>query len=268
MKNDILKLDEREIMSKNSIKVDVNELNLWYGDNHALHNITVPIYENKITALIGPSGCGKSTFLRCLNRMNDLINIVKIDGSVIIDKKNIYDKDVDEVSVRKRVGMVFQQPNPFPKSIYDNVSYAPLKHGLTKKGKDCDELVEKSLKDAGLWEEVKDKLNQPGTSLSGGQQQRLCIARTIAVKPEIILMDEPTSALDPISTEKIEALMLELKKKYTIITVTHNMQQAARVADYTAFFHLGKLIEYDETETIFVNPKEKKTEDYITGRFG
>lgn len=253
---------------KNTIKVDVKELNLWYGDNHALHNISVPLYENKITALIGPSGCGKSTFLRCLNRMNDLINIVKIDGSVVIDKKNIYDKDVDEVSVRKRIGMVFQQPNPFPKSIYDNVAYAPLKHGLTKKGRDCDDLVEKSLKDAGLWEEVKDKLNDPGTSLSGGQQQRLCIARTIAVKPEVILMDEPTSALDPISTEKIEALMLELKKKYTIITVTHNMQQAARVADYTAFFHLGKLIEYDETETIFVNPNNKKTEDYITGRFG
>lgn len=254
--------------NKNNIKVDVKELNLWYGDNHALHNITVPLYENKITALIGPSGCGKSTFLRCLNRMNDLISIVKIDGSVIIDKKNIYDKDVDEVSVRKKIGMVFQQPNPFPKSIYDNVAYAPLKHGLTKKGTQCDELVEKSLRDAGLWEEVKNKLQDPGTSLSGGQQQRLCIARTIAVKPEVILMDEPTSALDPISTEKIEALMLELKKKYTIITVTHNMQQAARVADYTAFFHLGKLIEYDETETIFVNPSNKKTEDYITGRFG
>ncbi len=253
---------------KNSIKVDVNELNLWYGEHHALHNITVPLYENKITALIGPSGCGKSTFLRCLNRMNDLISSVRIDGSVVIDNKNIYDKDVDEVSVRKRVGMVFQQPNPFPKSIYDNVAYAPLKHGQVKKGKDCNDLVEKSLIDAGLWEEVKDKLNEPGTSLSGGQQQRLCIARTIAVRPEVILMDEPTSALDPISTEKIEALMLELKKKYTIITVTHNMQQAARVADYTAFFHLGKLIEYDETEVIFVNPTNKKTEDYITGRFG
>jgi len=258
----------KEKENKNVVKVDVKELNLWYGENHALHNITVPLYENKITALIGPSGCGKSTFLRCLNRMNDLISIVKIDGSVVIDKKNIYDKDVDEVSVRKRIGMVFQQPNPFPKSIYDNVAYAPLKHSIVKKGKECDELVEKSLRDAGLWEEVKDKLTDPGTSLSGGQQQRLCIARTIAVKPEVILMDEPTSALDPISTEKIEALMLELKKKYTIITVTHNMQQAARVADYTAFFHLGKLIEYDETETIFVNPSNKKTEDYITGRFG
>ncbi len=253
---------------KNEIKVNVKALNLWYGDNHALHNIDVDIYKNKITALIGPSGCGKSTFLRCLNRMNDLISIVKSDGEVIIDKKNIYDKDVDEVSVRKKIGMVFQQPNPFPKSIYENVAYAPLKHGIVKRGKECDELVESSLKKSGLWEEVKDKLGEPGTSLSGGQQQRLCIARTIAVKPEVILMDEPTSALDPISTEKIEALMLELKQDYTIITVTHNMQQAARVADYTAFFHLGKLIEYDETETIFVNPNNKKTEDYITGRFG
>jgi len=252
----------------NKVKINVDELNLWYGDNHALHGISAELYENKITALIGPSGCGKSTFLRCLNRMNDLISSVKIDGSVVIDKKNIYDKDVDEVSVRKRIGMVFQQPNPFPKSIYDNVAYAPLKHGIVRKGQECDELVQTSLIKSGLWDEVKDKLNEPGTSLSGGQQQRLCIARTIAVKPEVILMDEPTSALDPISTEKIEALMLELKKDYTIITVTHNMQQAARVADYTAFFHLGKLIEYDETETIFVNPNNKKTEDYITGRFG
>ncbi len=255
-------------IKNNEVKINVNSLNLWYGENHALHNIDVDIYKNKITALIGPSGCGKSTFLRCLNRMNDLISIVKIDGEIIIDNKNIYDKDVDEVSVRKRIGMVFQQPNPFPKSIYDNVAYAPLKHGLVRKGRECDELVETSLKKSGLWDEVKDKLNEPGTSLSGGQQQRLCIARTIAVRPEVILMDEPTSALDPISTEKIEALMLELKKDYTIITVTHNMQQAARVADYTAFFHLGKLIEYDETETIFVNPSNKKTEDYITGRFG
>ncbi|WP_298753632.1 phosphate ABC transporter ATP-binding protein PstB [uncultured Arcobacter sp.] len=254
--------------TENKTKVKVEDLNLWYGDNHALHNISVDLFENKITALIGPSGCGKSTFLRCVNRMNDLINSVRIDGEIIIDNKNIYDKDVDEVSVRKRVGMVFQQPNPFPKTIYDNVAYAPLKHGITKKGKECNELVESSLIKAGLWDEVKDKLGQPGTSLSGGQQQRLCIARTIAIKPEVILMDEPTSALDPISTEKIEALMLELKNDYTIVTVTHNMQQAARVADYTAFFHLGKLIEYDKTDIIFVNPGNKKTEDYITGRFG
>ncbi|WP_419763692.1 MAG: phosphate ABC transporter ATP-binding protein PstB [Arcobacter sp.] len=254
--------------TENKTKVKVEDLNLWYGDNHALHNISVDLFENKITALIGPSGCGKSTFLRCVNRMNDLINSVRIDGEIIIDNKNIYDKDVDEVSVRKRVGMVFQQPNPFPKTIYDNVAYAPLKHGITKKGKECNELVESSLIKAGLWDEVKDKLGQPGTSLSGGQQQRLCIARTIAIKPEVILMDEPTSALDPISTEKIEALMLDLKNDYTIVTVTHNMQQAARVADYTAFFHLGKLIEYDKTDIIFVNPGNKKTEDYITGRFG
>ncbi len=249
-------------------KIQVRDLNLHYGDNHALHGINMDLYKNKITALIGPSGCGKSTFLRCLNRMNDLITSVSVDGKVIIDGKNIYDKDVDEVSVRKRVGMVFQQPNPFPKSIYDNVSYAPLKHGFVKKGKGCDELVEKSLIQAGLWQEVKDKLTTPGTSLSGGQQQRLCIARTIAVQPDVILMDEPTSALDPISTEKIEALMLDLKEKYAIIIVTHNMQQAGRVADYTAFFHMGDLIEYADTETIFINPGKQKTEDYITGRYG
>lgn len=255
-------------MSDNNTKINVKDLNLWYGDKHALHGLDIKLYENKITALIGPSGCGKSTFLRCLNRMNDLIDSTRIEGQVIIDGKNIYDRDVDEVSVRKRIGMVFQQPNPFPKSIYENVAYAPLKHGIVKKGSACDDLVEQSLISAGIWGEVKDILTQPGTGLSGGQQQRLCIARTIAVKPDVILMDEPTSALDPISTEKIEALMLELKKEYTIVTVTHNMQQAARIADMTAFFHLGDLIEYDETETIFVNPKEKKTEDYITGRFG
>ncbi len=253
---------------KLTTKISIKDLNLYYGDNHALHGITMDVYENRITALIGPSGCGKSTFLRCLNRMNDLINTVHIEGNIIIDKKNIYDRDVDEVAVRKRVGMVFQQPNPFPKSIYDNVSYAPLKHGIVKKGRACNELVQKSLIQAGLWNEVKDQLSAPGTSLSGGQQQRLCIARTIAVQPDVILMDEPTSALDPISTEKIEALMLELKKDYTIIIVTHNMQQAGRIADMTAFFHMGDLIEYNDTETIFINPTLKKTEDYITGRYG
>ncbi|RDX34309.1 phosphate ABC transporter ATP-binding protein [Arcobacter sp. HD9-500m-PIT-SAG03] len=249
-------------------KINVEDLNLWYGSKHALKSINIELNKNKITALIGPSGCGKSTFLRCINRMNDLIYSANVEGKINIDGKNIYDKDVDEVSVRKKIGMVFQQPNPFPKSIYENIAYAPLKHGLVKKGRECDKLVEKSLISAGLWEEVKNSLTQPGTSLSGGQQQRLCIARTIAVEPDVILMDEPTSALDPISTEKIEALMLELKKKYTIVIVTHNMQQAARVADYTAFFHLGDLIEYDATETIFLNPRKKKTEDYITGRFG
>jgi phosphate transport system ATP-binding protein len=268
MNNDTSKKSASPMSNKENIKVRINDLNLYYGDNHALHSINMDLYEHKITALIGPSGCGKSTFLRCLNRMNDLIRSVRIDGEIIIDEKNIYDKDVDEVAVRKRVGMVFQQPNPFPKSIYENVAYAPLKHGIVKKGHQCDDLVEKSLIQAGLWNEVKDKLGEPGTSLSGGQQQRLCIARTIAVEPDIILMDEPTSALDPISTEKIEALMLELKKEYTIIIVTHNKQQAGRVADYTAFFHLGDLIEYDETETIFINPTKKKTEDYITGRYG
>jgi len=249
-------------------KIEVDKLNLWYGSKHALHDLSIKIYENKITALIGPSGCGKSTFLRCLNRMNDLVSSARIEGQVVIDGQDIYAKEVDEVSVRKRIGMVFQQPNPFPKSIYENVAYAPLKHGIVKKGKQCDDLVEQSLISAGIWDEVKDILKEPGTGLSGGQQQRLCIARTIAVQPDVILMDEPTSALDPISTEKIEALMLELKKDYTIVTVTHNMQQAARIADMTAFFHLGDLIEYDETEKIFINPKEKKTEDYITGRFG
>ena len=256
------------MIEKNEKKIVVKDLNLWYGNKQALYGLDIELYKNKVTALIGPSGCGKSTFLRCLNRMNELNDSVKIEGDVIIDGKNIYDKDVDEVSIRKRIGMVFQQANPFPKSIYENIAYAPLKHGIVKKGKKCDELVESSLKSAGIWDEVKNILKEPGTGLSGGQQQRLCIARTIAVKPDIILMDEPTSALDPISTEKIEALMLELKKNYTIIIVTHNMQQASRIADMTAFFHLGNLVEYDKTENIFLNPKEKKTEDYITGRFG
>lgn len=250
------------------IKAKTIDLSLWYGDKQALNAINIEIYKNKITAFIGPSGCGKSTFLRCLNRMNDLIDSVKIKGKVLIENHDIYESDVDEVAVRKKVGMVFQQPNPFPKSIYQNIAYAPLMHDIVKKGKDCDELVESSLKKAGLWDEVKDKLNEPGTALSGGQQQRLCIARAIAINPEVILMDEPTSALDPISTQTIEALMLELKELYTIVIVTHNMQQAARVADYTAFFHLGDLIEFGETEQIFVNPQEEKTELYITGKFG
>lgn len=250
------------------IKVKTIDLNLWYGDKQALNGINLEIYKNKITAFIGPSGCGKSTFLRCLNRMNDLIDIVKIKGKVLIENHDIYAPNVDEVAVRRKVGMVFQQPNPFPKSIYQNIAYAPLMHDIIKKGKECDELVESSLRKAGLWEEVKDKLNEPGTALSGGQQQRLCIARAIAINPEVILMDEPTSALDPISTQTIEALMLELKELYTIVVVTHNMQQAARVADYTAFFHLGDLVEFGETEQIFVNPQQEKTELYITGKFG
>ncbi|KZY29507.1 phosphate ABC transporter ATP-binding protein [Oleiphilus sp. HI0081] len=255
--------------SGNNIKIVAEDLNLHYGDHHALHGINMQVPENNITALIGPSGCGKSTFLRCLNRMNDLIDIVDIAGRVVIDGKNIYDKDVDEVSVRKRVGMVFQQPNPFPKSIYENVAYGPIKHSQVKKGStECDDLVERSLISAGLWNEVKDKLHSPGTSLSGGQQQRLCIARTIAVKPDVILMDEPTSALDPISTQKIEELMLELKKSYTIVIVTHNMQQAHRTADMTAHFHLGKLMEFDQTTKVFESPSNQVTQDYIGGRFG
>jgi len=256
-------------VKKKNIKILVKDLNFFYGKKHALKNISLDIYENKITALIGPSGCGKSTFLRCLNRMNDLIDDIKIEGEIKIDLHDIYDKKVDVVSVRKNIGMVFQRPNPFPKSIYENIAYAPRVHNLVKKNSQQEkELVESSLKQAGLFDEVKDMLNLPGTSLSGGQQQRLCIARAIAIKPKVILMDEPTSALDPISTEKIENLMLELKKDYTIIIVTHNMQQAARVADFTAFFHLGELIEYNKTSKIFVEPSSKKTEDYITGRYG
>ncbi|MGD8569609.1 MAG: phosphate ABC transporter ATP-binding protein PstB [Gammaproteobacteria bacterium] len=250
------------------IKIKVSDLNLWYGDAHAVQGVNMDIQANKITALIGASGCGKSTLLRCINRMNDLIDHARIEGMIEIDNKNIYDADVDEVAVRKRIGMVFQQPNPFPKSIYENITYAPLKHRQVKKGGECDELVESSLIAAGLWKEVKDKLDSPGTALSGGQQQRLCIARAIAVKPEVILMDEPTSALDPVSTETIERMMVELAKTYTIVIVTHNMQQAGRIADSTAYFHLGKLIEYDDTDKVFTNPAEKLTESYITGRFG
>ena len=259
---------KHETVEEKNIKVDVKHLNLFYGEKQALNDINMEIYTKKITALIGPSGCGKSTFLRCINRMNDLVQSCRVEGYIGIDGHDIYDKSIDVVAVRKRVGMVFQQPNPFPKSIYENIAYAPLMHDIVKKGKECDELVERALKGANLWEEVKDKLKDPGTALSGGQQQRLCIARAIAVEPDVILMDEPTSALDPISTEKIENLMLDLKKNYTIVIVTHNMQQAARIADYTAFFHLGNLIEYSDAKTLFLNPKEKKTEDYITGRFG
>ena len=254
--------------SHTDIKIKANKLNLWYGDNHALQDINMDIHKNKITALIGPSGCGKSTFLRSINRMNDLIDHARIEGEIVVEGKNVYDADVDVVAVRKRIGMVFQHPNPFPKTIYDNIVYAPLKHGLVKKGAGCDELIESSLSRAGLWNEVKDKLHSPGTSLSGGQQQRLCIARAIAVQPDAILMDEPTSALDPISTETIESLMLELKKDYTIVIVTHNMQQAHRIADHTAYFHLGKVIEYNATEALFNSPQEALTRDYIGGRFG
>ncbi|WP_349644381.1 phosphate ABC transporter ATP-binding protein PstB [Campylobacter sp. RM16190] len=250
------------------MKAKSKNLNLFYGEKQALRNINMDIYNKKITALIGPSGCGKSTFLRCFNRMNDLIENVKITGEVTVDGHNIYSKNTDEIEVRKRIGMVFQQPNPFLKSIYENISYAPLVHKMVKKGSECDELVVDSLKKAGLFEEVKDKLKSPATSLSGGQQQRLCIARTIAIKPELILMDEPTSALDPISTKTIEKLMVDLSEEFSIVVVTHNMQQAMRIADFTGFFHLGDLVEFGETKQIFHDPKEKKTKQYIHGKFG
>ncbi|MCB6611284.1 phosphate ABC transporter ATP-binding protein PstB [[Clostridium] symbiosum] len=248
-------------------KIVTTDLNLYYGSNHALKNINLDIYTNKITALIGPSGCGKSTYLKTLNRMNDLVDGVKIDGRVLIDGEDIYDSKVDTTLLRKKVGMVFQQPNPFPMSIYDNIAYGPRIHGIKNKGR-LDQIVEQSLNGAALWDEVKDRLKKSALGLSGGQQQRLCIARALAVEPEILLMDEPTSALDPISTLKIEDLMDELKQKYTVVIVTHNMQQATRIADYTAFFLVGEVIEYAPTGELFSHPAEKKTEDYITGRFG
>lgn len=247
-------------------EIQVRNLELFYGDNKALKNINLDIESKKVTALIGPSGCGKSTFLRTLNRMNDLIEGVKINGEILIDGKDIY-KEYDEIDLRKKVGMVFQKPNPFPMSIYDNIAYGPRIHGIKDKKK-LDEIVETSLREAALFDEVKDRLKKSALGLSGGQQQRLCIARTIAVSPEIILMDEPTSALDPISTNKMEELMDQLKKQYTVVIVTHNMQQAGRIADKTAFFLSGGVIEYGKTEDIFYRPKDKRTEDYITGRFG
>lgn len=253
-------------MSNHITKFSVKDLNLFYGDFQALKNINMDIKKGKITAFIGPSGCGKSTFLKTINRMNDLVEGVKIDGSITMDGVDIY-KDMDAISLRTRVGMVFQQPNPFPMSIYDNVAYGPRIHGIKKKN-ELDEIVERSLKQAAIWEEVKDKLKKSALAISGGQQQRICIARTLAIEPEVILMDEPTSALDPISTLKIEDLASELKKAYTIIIVTHNMQQAGRISDKTAFFLSGEVIEYGDTEQIFNKPSNKKTEDYITGRFG
>ena len=248
-------------------KISVRDLNLYYGDNHSLKNVNMNIRENAITAFIGPSGCGKTTFLKTLNRMNDLIDSVRIDGLVEIDGENIYSKNMDVTVLRKRVGMVFQQPNPFPMSIYDNVAYGPRVHGIKDK-KTLDRIVEKSLKDAAIWDEAKDRLKKSALGMSGGQQQRICIARALAVEPEVLLMDEPTSALDPISTSKIEDLMEELKKKYTVVVVTHNMQQAVRVSDYTAFFLHGEMVEFGETRQLFSYPKDKRTEDYITGRFG
>ncbi len=249
------------------VKISVKDLNLFYGKKQALTNVTLEIPAQKVTAFIGPSGCGKSTFLRTLNRMNDLIDNVSISGNVIIDNKNIYEDKIDVVNLRKQVGMVFQKSNLFPKSIFDNIVYGSRLNGIRNK-KVLNEIAEKSLKQAAIWDEVKDRLDHPALSLSGGQQQRVCIARTLAIEPEIILMDEPASALDPISTAKVEELIHELKSEYTVVIVTHNMQQAARVSDFTAFFYLGELIEYDKTTKMFTSPVKKQTEDYITGRFG
>lgn len=254
--------------SAQNTKIQINDLSVWYGEKQALFGVNLDVVENEVTALIGPSGCGKSTFLRCINRMNDLVPEVKISGSVVIDDEDIYNPVVDVVELRSRIGMVFQKPNPFPKSIYDNIAYAPKILGLANRRSDLDELVEQSLKRAGLWSEVKDRLDAPGLSLSGGQQQRLCIARAIAVSPSVLLMDEPCSALDPVATATIEELISELKENYTIVIVTHNLQQAARVAGYTAFFHLGNIVEFSDTDSLFTHPREKKTEDYITGRYG
>jgi phosphate transport system ATP-binding protein len=251
-----------------AVKVHADKVDVYYGEKHALKAVSIDIPERSVTAFIGPSGCGKSTFLRCINRMNDTIEGCRVTGDIMIDGGNIYDPSLDVVELRARVGMVFQKPNPFPKSIFENVAYGPRIHGLSRSKAELGEIVEASLKRAGLWEEVKDRLNDPGTGLSGGQQQRLCIARAIAVSPEVILMDEPCSALDPIATARIEELIDELKANFTIIIVTHSMQQAARVSQKTAFFHLGILVETGPTEQIFTNPQDKRTQDYITGRFG
>ena len=251
-----------------TLKMDAAGVDVFYGDKQALFDVSLGIRQNRVTSLIGPSGCGKSTFLRCLNRMNDVIDICRVTGDITMDGRNIYSPDVDVVELRARVGMVFQKPNPFPKSIYDNVAYGPRIHGLASAKSDLDQVVERSLRQASLWDEVKDRLDDPGTGLSGGQQQRLCIARAIAVKPEVILMDEPCSALDPIATARIEELMDELKDSYTIVIVTHSMQQAARVSQRTAFFHLGVLVEEGDTDQLFTTPGDQRTHDYITGRFG
>ncbi|HVQ00253.1 MAG TPA: phosphate ABC transporter ATP-binding protein PstB [Candidatus Thermoplasmatota archaeon] len=254
-------------MSKKTVIIKTQSLNLWYGEKQALIDINMEMYANKVTALIGPSGCGKSTLIRCFNRMNDTIPTCKVTGDVLFDGKNIYDPGIDAVTVRKKIGMVFQKPNPFPKSVYENIAYGPRVAGVRDKKK-LDEIVEHSIKNAALWDEVCDRLHESAMGLSGGQQQRLCIARALAIEPEVILMDEPCSALDPIATAKIEDLINKLKQQYTVIIVTHNMQQAARVSDYAAYMYLGKLIEFGETKQIFEHPKEELTENYITGRFG
>ncbi len=255
-------------MSEAQVKMATRDLSVYYGEHQALMDISIPFYAYQVTALIGPSGCGKSTYIRCLNRMNDLIPETRVQGEVYLDREEIYSTSMDAVELRRRVGMVFQKPNPFPKSVYENVAYAPRIHGLARRGSEMDDLVETSLRKAGLWEEVGDRMSLPATSLSGGQQQRLCIARALAMDPEVLLMDEPASALDPIATQKIESLIHELKSRLTIIIVTHNMQQASRVSDRTAFFHMGELIEVGNTQKLFTRPEKQRTEDYITGRFG
>ena len=251
-----------------AVKMRGKDVRVFYGEKQALFDVNLDVRDRHVTALIGPSGCGKSTFLRCLNRMNDTIDICRVEGLISLDQRDIYDPSIDVVELRARVGMVFQKPNPFPKSIFENIAYGPRIHGLTRNKAELDEVVETALQKAGLWNEVKDRLDEPGTGLSGGQQQRLCIARAIAVSPEVILMDEPCSALDPIATAKVEELIDELRENYTIVIVTHSMQQAARVSQRTAFFHLGNLVEEGETSEIFTNPRDKRTQDYITGRFG
>ncbi len=258
---------ENTVSDKKS-KFSAKEVQVYYGDTHAIRDVNVEIEDKTVTAFIGPSGCGKSTFLRCLNRMNDTIDVCRVSGDIRLDGEDIYDKTVDPVQLRAKVGMVFQKPNPFPKSIYDNVAYGPRIHGMARNKAELDEIVEKSLRRGAIWDEVKDRLDAPGTGLSGGQQQRLCIARAVATQPEVLLMDEPCSALDPIATEQVENLMTELREKFAVVIVTHSMQQAARVSQKTAYFHLGELVEYDETANIFTNPQDQRTENYITGRIG
>ncbi|WP_127112067.1 phosphate ABC transporter ATP-binding protein PstB [Shimia sediminis] len=255
-------------LEQTDIKIAANKVQVYYGETHAIKDVNIDIQEKTVTAFIGPSGCGKSTFLRCLNRMNDTIDICRVEGDIHLDGEDIYDKRVDPVQLRAKVGMVFQKPNPFPKSIYDNVAYGPRIHGLARNKGELDEIVEKALRRGAIWDEVKDRLDAPGTGLSGGQQQRLCIARAIATEPEVLLMDEPCSALDPIATAQVEELIDDLRARYSVVIVTHSMQQAARVSQKTAFFHLGNLVEYDDTANIFTNPRDERTESYITGRIG
>ena len=262
-----MRLNEARVGDR-GVKMETANVDVFYGDTHAIKDVSVDILDNTVTAFIGPSGCGKSTFLRCLNRMNDTIDVCRVTGKLLLDGEDIYDRKVDPVQLRARVGMVFQKPNPFPKSIYDNVAYGPKIHGLAGSKAELDAIVEQSLRKAALWDEAKDRLDQPGTGLSGGQQQRLCIARAIATAPEVLLMDEPCSALDPIATAQVEELIDELRESYSVVIVTHSMQQAARVSQKTAFFHLGVMVEYDDTTKIFTNPSDQRTQDYITGRFG